>query len=46
MLSHENINNSEGYLGMMELVSHANTCTLGANFHAIAYTEKVCNVQP
>jgi hypothetical protein len=45
-LSHENINNSEGYLGMMKLDSHANTCTLGANFRAIAYTEKVCNVQP
>jgi hypothetical protein len=44
-LSHENINNSEGYLGMMELDSHANTCTLGANFCAIAYTEKACNVQ-
>jgi hypothetical protein len=31
---------------MMKLDSHANTCTLGANFRAIAYTEKVCNVQP
>ena len=31
---------------MMELDSHADTCTLGANFRVVAYTEKVCNVQP
>ncbi len=35
-----------GYTGMMELDSHANTETLGANFRAIAFTEKVCNIQP
>jgi hypothetical protein len=34
------------YSGMMELDSHADTCTLGANFRVVAYTEKVCNVQP
>jgi hypothetical protein len=31
---------------MMELDSHANTCTLGANFRVIAHTDKSCNVTP
>jgi hypothetical protein len=34
------------YRGMMELDSHADTCTLGANVRAIAYTEMVCSVLP
>lgn len=32
------------YVATIDLDSHADTCTLSANFRVISYTEKECNV--
>ncbi len=45
IVSSMSINTSENH-GFAELDSHADTCTVGANFRAIAYTEKSCSVAP
>jgi hypothetical protein len=36
----------QGFHGYAELDSHADTCTIGASFKVIAYTEKSCSVTP
>jgi hypothetical protein len=39
-------NQNQEFYGSVELDSHADTCTVGANFRFIAHTEKSCNVTP
>ncbi len=40
-----NVGNRD-FHGLIELDSHADTCTVGANFQITVYTEKSCNVTP
>jgi hypothetical protein len=39
-------NSPREFHGFIELDSHADTCTVGANFKVTAYTEKTCSVTP
>lgn len=34
------------FLGLVELDTHADMCTIGSNFRITSYTEKSCNVSP
>jgi hypothetical protein len=36
----------EEFCGYVDLDIHADTCTIGANFHITAYTEMSCDVTP
>ena len=44
--SRNQVTPNEGYVGMCEMDSHADTCCLGMNFIPIYFTGKICNVAP